>query len=328
MDTLHAPTCCALCNIHWKTCILMQQIRKSLKITIFCFALAFSYHVDLNQKRSCSILFKLLLTIETSRFILMIVYVLIVVLSWTFFFVAQINIYVCRRFNTGPGRAFESNDVILRIFARQCYSKTKWCFRNCIENVVHLFIFLKEIYHCVFAQKLSMRLSMYLWLVETLDLMFVHSAGRVRYLCLLDCPANIRYRQPSSPADNDSQVILKVFQAMWITPIPFQILYRWFMYVLLTSSHDFLGCCIFSFLVHICHFLCIFFAQLFLWSYHISILHFFYGFNNVFVKLSSFYVWNPLTCCELNYVKFAKCSKKLALIPICWHTSLWIMNLI
>ena len=67
---------------------------------------------------------------------------------------------------------------------------------------------------------------MYLWLLEMLDLIFVHYAGRVRNIFLLDCLTNIRYRQPSSSADSSSQVILKLYQALCFTPVPSQIFCR------------------------------------------------------------------------------------------------------
>ena len=67
---------------------------------------------------------------------------------------------------------------------------------------------------------------MYLWLLEMLDLIFVHYAGRIRNIFLLDCLTNIRYRQPSSSADSSSQVILKLYKALCFTPVPFQIFYR------------------------------------------------------------------------------------------------------
>jgi len=153
-----------------------------------------------------------------------------------------------------------------------------------------------------------------LWLLEILDLIFVHYAGRVRNIFLLDCLTNIRYRQPSSSADSSSQVILKLFQALCFTPVP----YRWFMICIMGIIpwlsgllHVFISC------AHLFLFLLFSLAQLFLWSYHISILHFCSRFNNVFVKFSSFCLWNPLTCCELNCVLFAECSRKLALIPRC-----------
>lgn len=127
-------------------------------------------------------------------------------------------------------------------------------------------------------RKLLLRLFTYLWLLEILDLIFVHYAGRVRNIFLLDCLTNIRYRQPSSSADSSSQVILKPFQALCFTSVPFQIICigdLW--YVLSALSHDFMGCCMFSFLVHICLCLCFFllhscFFEVLVSLFYISVL--------------------------------------------------------
>lgn len=138
--------------------ILLQQFRESLKVTTFPFPLATSQHVDLNLKILCSTLSILLLMIEYSRFfsiILVIVYVFITVcLELPFFLFLELRIILVPRwFNTGPGGWLELDAAILKISAFQCYSLNKWPFKNCFENVVHLFIFLKEIYHCMFVQK-------------------------------------------------------------------------------------------------------------------------------------------------------------------------------
>ena len=147
-------------------------------------------------------------------------------------------------------------------------------------------------------RKLLLRIFMYLWLLEILDLIFVHYAGRVRNISLLGCLTNIRYRQPSSSA---IQIIL--IGDLW--------------YVLSALSHDFLGCCMFLFLVHICLCLCL----LFLHScfFEVLIFQFYNSVVGLIMCLWSFLlsVWIPLTCCELNCVLFPGCSRKLALTPRC-----------